>query len=160
MNKQGSSFEEQILPIQQALDLALQHHTSGDLPKAKAIYQQILQTDPNHSDALHLLGVIAHQVGENDRAVGLIKQALTGVRTLSKRNRHRNATAVKTATAIVTATVRPYPVRSRSCLHPISSRAHAHTPHFCYRHSTEEAPSLRSSAHPMDCHTLVRNRRE
>jgi cytochrome c-type biogenesis protein CcmH/NrfG len=30
------------------------------LPEAENIYQQILQSEPNHPTALHLLGVIAH----------------------------------------------------------------------------------------------------
>ena len=61
--------------IQQALDLALQHHEVGELSKAEAIYQQILQADPNQPVALHLLGVIAHQVGKHDTAVDLIMKA-------------------------------------------------------------------------------------
>ncbi|MDP7469145.1 MAG: sulfotransferase [Alphaproteobacteria bacterium] len=64
------------LPIQQTLDLAVQHHTAGRLPEAKGIYQQILQVDPNQPIALHLLGVIAHQVGKNDIALELITKAL------------------------------------------------------------------------------------
>jgi tetratricopeptide (TPR) repeat protein len=35
-----------------------------------------LQSEPNHPNALHLLGVIAHQVGKNDTAVDLIARAL------------------------------------------------------------------------------------
>ena len=68
--------EEQTLTIQQAIDLAVQHHQAGDLPKAEGIYQQILQADPNQPVALHLLGVIAHQSGKIDIAVNLITKAL------------------------------------------------------------------------------------
>jgi tetratricopeptide (TPR) repeat protein len=69
--------EQQPLTIQQALNLAVQHHTAGDLPNAEGVYQQILQADPNQQVALHLLGVIAHQVGKNDIAVDLITKAIT-----------------------------------------------------------------------------------
>jgi len=62
--------------IQQVLTLAVQHHTSGRLFEAEALYQQILQTDPNHPDALHLLGLIAHQVGKNEIAVEFITKAI------------------------------------------------------------------------------------
>jgi len=62
--------------IQHAFVLAVQHHNAGDLTEAENIYQQILQTDPNHPDALHLLGVIAHQMDKNDRAADLITKAL------------------------------------------------------------------------------------
>ncbi len=68
--------QEQTLTIQQAIDLAVQHHNAGDLPKAEGIYQQILQADQNQPVALHLLGVIAHQVGKNDIAIDLITKAL------------------------------------------------------------------------------------
>ncbi len=70
------SPEQQALSIQQALDLALRHHTAGRLPQAETIYQQILQAGPNQPAALHLLGVIAHQRGKNDIAVDLITRAL------------------------------------------------------------------------------------
>ena len=68
--------QQQTLTIQQALDLAVQHHTAGRLPQAESIYNQILQSDPDQPVALHLLGVIAHQVGNNDIAVDLITKAL------------------------------------------------------------------------------------
>jgi tetratricopeptide (TPR) repeat protein len=69
--------QKQTLAIQQAIDLAVQHHTAGDLPKAEAIYQRILQADPDQPVALHLLGLIAHQVGKNDTATDLITKAIT-----------------------------------------------------------------------------------
>jgi Tfp pilus assembly protein PilF len=76
MSSVDLSLEQQALALQKALDIGLQHHAGGDLSKAKNIYQQVLKADPNHSQVLHLLGVIAHQVGENDRAVELITKAI------------------------------------------------------------------------------------
>ena len=70
------SEPQQTLTLRQALDLAIQHHTAGRLSQAETIYQQILQTDPDQPIALHLLGVIAHQVGRNDVAVDRITRAL------------------------------------------------------------------------------------
>jgi len=63
-------------PEQQILERALGHHAAGRLPEAEALYYQILQADPNQHDALHLLGVIAHQVGKHEIAVDLIGKAL------------------------------------------------------------------------------------
>ena len=63
--------------FQAAIEDALQHHSAGRLAEAEAIYQQVLQADPEHPDALHLLGVIANQVGRNDIAVDLISKAIT-----------------------------------------------------------------------------------
>jgi len=68
--------QEQTLTLQQALELAVQHHTAGELLEAEGIYQQILQADPKQPVALHLLGVVAHQVGKNDISVDLITKAL------------------------------------------------------------------------------------
>ena len=73
----NASPEQQTLTTQQALGLAMEHHNAGRLPQAESIYQQILQADPSQPDALHLLGVIALQVGKNDVAVDLITKALS-----------------------------------------------------------------------------------
>ncbi|MCH7936188.1 MAG: tetratricopeptide repeat protein, partial [Proteobacteria bacterium] len=59
-----------------ALDLAVRHHGAGELSQAEAIYQKILTADPNQPVAMHLLGVIANQTGNNDIAIELITKAL------------------------------------------------------------------------------------
>src|SRR5512134_1269713 len=56
---------------------AIEYHQAGRLPQAEAIYQQVLQMQPDHPDALHLLGLIAHQVGKNEIAVMLISKAIS-----------------------------------------------------------------------------------
>jgi len=61
----------------QTLELAVQHHNAGRLSEAEIIYQQVLEADPNHSVALHLLGVLSHQAGNSERALELISKALT-----------------------------------------------------------------------------------
>jgi tetratricopeptide (TPR) repeat protein len=58
------------------LQRALEHHQRGQLPQAEALYRQLLQAQPRHADALHLLGVIALQQGRFEAAVDLIQQAL------------------------------------------------------------------------------------
>jgi protein O-GlcNAc transferase len=65
-----------IVTIEQALDLAIQHQQAGRLAQAQAIYQQILSQQPNHADALHLSGLIAHNAGQNLHAVELITRAI------------------------------------------------------------------------------------
>lgn len=64
------------LSIPKAIQAAIEHHQAGHLPRAEAIYRQILQVAPNHPDALHSLGVIAYQVGKNEIAVDLINKAI------------------------------------------------------------------------------------
>ncbi|MGH6933126.1 MAG: tetratricopeptide repeat-containing sulfotransferase family protein [Dongiaceae bacterium] len=52
------------------------HHRAGRAPQAEALYRPILQANPKHPDALHLLGLIAHQTGNNQPAKDLVMQAL------------------------------------------------------------------------------------
>ena len=54
----------------------MQHHLAERFPEAESIYRQILNADPDHPGALHLLGVIALQSGKNDHAVEFITKAL------------------------------------------------------------------------------------
>ena len=65
-----------MVPIPEALAIAFQHHQAGRLQAAEQIYRLILQAEPNHADAMHLLGVIAHQVGKHDIAVEHIERAI------------------------------------------------------------------------------------
>jgi tetratricopeptide (TPR) repeat protein len=57
-------------------DRAIAFHQRGQLAEAERIYRQILELDPHHADSLHLLGVMAHQVGRDEIAVGLIRKAI------------------------------------------------------------------------------------
>ena len=59
---------------------AIQLHQRGQLADAERIYRQILELDPHHADSLHLLGVLAHQVGRDDVAVELIRKAIASDR--------------------------------------------------------------------------------
>ena len=67
---------KQTFSIQKSIDLAVRHHTAGRLPEAERLYQRILRADPDQSTALHLLGVITHQMGNSELAVDLIAKAL------------------------------------------------------------------------------------
>jgi tetratricopeptide (TPR) repeat protein len=64
------------MTIEQAMEQAVAHHQAGRMPQAESIYRQILATQPNHADALHLLGVVAAQSGRHEIAHELIRQAI------------------------------------------------------------------------------------
>lgn len=64
------------LSADEAFQAALAHHQRGALQQAQALYQRILATDPNHANALHLLGVLAYQSGQSEAAIGLIGRSL------------------------------------------------------------------------------------
>jgi predicted O-linked N-acetylglucosamine transferase (SPINDLY family) len=58
------------------IQIALKHHQAGQLQKAESIYRRVLQGNPNHPDALHLLGVLTHRLGKNVVAAELINKAI------------------------------------------------------------------------------------
>jgi Tfp pilus assembly protein PilF len=60
------------LAIQSAIGL----QQAGRLREAEAIYLDVLAADPDCFDALHLMGVVAQQMGDSARAVELMSEAL------------------------------------------------------------------------------------
>jgi protein O-GlcNAc transferase len=54
------------------LESALEHHRAGRLQQAEALYKKM----PRNADALHLRGVIAHQLNRHEEAIDLIGQAI------------------------------------------------------------------------------------
>ena len=64
------------MTIEQFLQLAKQHHQAGDLRAAEPLYRQILQRQPAHAEAMHLLGMIALQCGHPEPAIGMMERSL------------------------------------------------------------------------------------
>jgi tetratricopeptide (TPR) repeat protein/ADP-heptose:LPS heptosyltransferase len=64
------------MTVQQAIQLGLEHHNAGRLQAAEQIYRQVLAQSPEHPEALHLLGVLALQIGRSDVAVDLLQRAV------------------------------------------------------------------------------------
>src|SRR5436190_1870718 len=64
------------MSIEQALDVGIDHRRAGRLATAEGIYRQILAVAPRQADALHLLGLIAGQMGRRDVGIDLIRQAI------------------------------------------------------------------------------------
>src|ERR1051326_6507277 len=62
--------------IDQLLASAAAHHSAGRLAEAEAGYRQVLKLQPDNTNALHLLGLIAHQTNHNRHAVQLIARAI------------------------------------------------------------------------------------
>ncbi|OJA57337.1 hypothetical protein BGV68_08120 [Burkholderia ubonensis] len=65
-----------ISPATATIEHALAHHQADRLEEAETLYRQILDTDPRHADALHLLGLIGHQYGRYQEASNLIMAAI------------------------------------------------------------------------------------
>lgn len=58
------------------LQMAIAHHQAGRMAEAEQLYRQILQQQPQHADALSLLGVIACQQEKLEQGIALYRQAL------------------------------------------------------------------------------------
>jgi len=59
------------------LTQAIQAHNEGDLEKAKGLYKETLNRNPQNDTALYLLGILFFQVKETKTAVEYIKKAIT-----------------------------------------------------------------------------------
>jgi tetratricopeptide (TPR) repeat protein len=62
--------------ISDALMIAIRHQQGGRFQTAAEIYRQILAVEPNHVEALHLLGMAAYQSGNHDEAAASWQRAV------------------------------------------------------------------------------------
>jgi len=65
-----------LVEIPTKLRQAAQLSHAGQLARAQALYEQVLQCQPDQHEALHLLGVIAARTRQFERAVELIGKAI------------------------------------------------------------------------------------
>ena len=59
-----------------SLERAMALHRAGQLPQALTAYQHLLSAEPDNADALHLSGVLAHQMGRTSVGIACIEQAI------------------------------------------------------------------------------------
>ncbi len=62
--------------VQAKFRQAMALHSQGQLAGAERIYRDVLRQQPQHFDALHMLGVIALQTGHAEQAANLIRNAI------------------------------------------------------------------------------------
>jgi len=58
------------------LATAAQQHQAGRLQEAETLYRQVLEMDPDNSEALHLMGILASSAGNSERAVQLLEKSI------------------------------------------------------------------------------------
>lgn len=63
-------------PVTADLEAAIAHHRQGELTEAEAAYRRVLEAEPEQPDAWHLLGVLAHQLGDSETAIQWIRKSL------------------------------------------------------------------------------------
>ena len=66
-----------------ALQLAAKFYQTGELRKSVPVCEHILSIDPDNTEALHLLGLVAHKMGKNEAAAWLIEKAIGVNHTVS-----------------------------------------------------------------------------
>ncbi|MBX9900263.1 MAG: tetratricopeptide repeat protein [Burkholderiaceae bacterium] len=76
MEKQNLSTAELDQAVERVLRLALNKHQAGDLSGAEDLYRLILETQPNHADTNHNLGVLAVQSNNPEGALPYFLRAI------------------------------------------------------------------------------------
>ena len=74
MEQRASS--DRTLTLDEAVSVAVALQQAEQWSAAEDIYRTILEAAPNHPDALHFSGVLAHQQGRSDDAAALIQRSL------------------------------------------------------------------------------------
>jgi tetratricopeptide (TPR) repeat protein len=65
-----------VTSTHEALQQGLNHQQAGRLDEAEQIYRQVLQTEPQNTQAMYLLGVVAHHTGRHQEAVDLFADVI------------------------------------------------------------------------------------
>ncbi len=65
-----------MIPHHQELIKAVRHHQAGDLDDAEQLYRKLLQLEPFHARALHLLGSLIYQRGRFAEAIEFLNRAI------------------------------------------------------------------------------------
>ena len=79
-NNPHSNPQDPQISIQDALVQANAHWNAGQAEQAEVICQRILSIWPGQSDALHLMGLMAHAFNHSDLAIGYLRKASDGPR--------------------------------------------------------------------------------
>ena len=65
------------LSTRRKLETAIRLHREEQLDKALEMYDEVLESHPESSDALHFKGVLLHQTGDSKAAIELIRRSLS-----------------------------------------------------------------------------------
>ena len=76
------------LSLPELLRHGIERHRAGHLAEAERAYRAVLEAVPEQVDALHFLGVLAHQCDQSDAGLALIRRSIELDPTLA--DRHNN----------------------------------------------------------------------
>ena len=63
--------------LERMMNEAIEHHRNSRFQQAAEGYWKVMEANPGHAQATYLLGMVMHKIGENEKAIELISQALT-----------------------------------------------------------------------------------
>jgi predicted TPR repeat methyltransferase len=64
------------VPLDQAMAMAIAFQRGGQLDAAAEVYEKVLAILPDHPDALHFSGVLAHQQGRSEEGLALVLKSV------------------------------------------------------------------------------------
>ncbi len=76
MSSKPQPVQAHGLDIDRTMKQAIRLHQKGRHAQAQKRYTKVLDANPAHAGALHLMGVLAHQAGHNDEATDWIRKSL------------------------------------------------------------------------------------
>ena len=75
--KKRAKFDNKLqVNFEQNLNLASSLHKTGNLQEAKILYEELLSVGPKNFQVLHFLGTLEAQLGNLNRGVNLLQQAI------------------------------------------------------------------------------------
>lgn len=132
------------------LEEGLGHHRAGRLSEADRLYREVLARDPDHSQAVFLLGVLAVQAGRLDDAVEMLTRATALApgqaachAELGEAYRRRGDSSAAVDSLLKAVAIDPGavgPVYTLGCL--LHERGAASGALACFRHASELQPNL------------------
>ena len=64
------------LTVEEAIAIAIRLQQNEQFAEAEAVYHEVFEVAPDHHQALHYAGVLAHQQGRHEEAIALIEKSL------------------------------------------------------------------------------------
>ena len=62
--------------LERIMNEAIEHHRNNRFQQAAEGYWKVMEADPGHAQAIYLLGMVMHRIGENEKAAELVSCAL------------------------------------------------------------------------------------
>jgi len=78
--------------VRRLFETARGHHRAGDLSRAEALYREVLAAQPDHADALHMLGLAALQAGRFPTARAHLASSIALAPRLAEAHNHLGLT--------------------------------------------------------------------